>query len=247
MGESLNITKIIEFNGVPGIGKTTIALNLFNELQVRNIQVCYFSEYYSSLKKNKYLLLKAILKIRIIQIQFLLNSFYVMRYKNIFKQTRRIMSAFKHFLLMNYCYETQKYHCIIMDQGLIQSWISYFHSSKIQETNSFKELFKKVANHYAEYYIVNTHLEKDIIVERLCNREFGTSRLDKLHEQEKLKVVEVQIINFELIRNAISSDKAKYIDTSKTINFNVKEIIEFVVNQHQGKIDENEWNYKKYI
>lgn len=229
MGKSIDKPVIIEFNGLPGSGKTTIALQLYEELIKYGNHVLDFNEYFFKNKRNKILIIKALFQIRGIHVRYLLKILGLIQIRNKIelKKVKMVISAFLHFLIYNYCVKIGNYQYIILDQGIVQNWVSFFYDTLISDTKTVKEIYQDIFKSYPYFYMINSEVNTETILSRLKYREHGTSRLDRLCDKDLGNIIEIQRNNFYTMRKTNEILKSVEIDTKQDPIVNVKKIINF--------------------
>lgn len=231
MAENSPKATIIEFNGLPGTGKSTIK-SCLSELIKNDNRIVYdnyekksFLRYpYSSLlKQDSYKLLPFIFRLgdscglnksKVGQILRLLS--YVNNYKQFVED-----NPHNTFL--------------IQDEGVIQSLISiaYLESIKGKESElrGFFLLLKKLGITWLQ---INCRNDSYLSMERITQRGSNLGRFDKMDKAELINALNVQVESFEIIRNLSEecgvSRASIYIDTSLQPEENAKLIYRMINN-----------------
>ena len=193
---------IIEFNGIPGSGKTTIANELNNILRKEKKSVCLYSDYY---KRNCHNRLKQIKEVCFYFLPFIKYFSLLMK---ITKKIKRDHITFKYILssAVNFCgkidlYRNSKVDYIIIDQGIIQEIESIFFLNEFD--TEFDDIFRLINKYFERTIIINTEIKIEIACDRINTRKNGTSRADGLKNyEEQRKMLEHENRVFEKIRKS---------------------------------------------
>lgn len=219
-----NYPYIIEFNGIPGSGKTTIASELKTILEKENKSVCLYSDFYKINCHNRLKQLK----------DLLFYFFYFMDYFLLLMRiTKKIKRDYKYILssAINFCgkidlYKNSKEDFIIVDQGIIQEIESIFF---LNDCNTeFGEVFELINKYFDKLFIVNTFLKVEVACERINKRKNGSSRADGIKNYDKQrKMLEHEEKVFENIRKSNNIIPAIEIESNNNKE-SAKKIIEFL-------------------
>jgi len=196
-----NKNLILEFNGLPGSGKTTNSSVLEAELNKLEIPVVSYSDFLSNEGKNNILrLTKALLNVPFfITIKITLLGFSLKNNDKLWRILTCIY-VFEKYILFN----KEATGVLIVDQGIIQGIISLFHLnnhiSRKQERNINSILsFMNKKN----VIIVNSICEVGLVCERLSQRKHNGSRFHDMNSMELEKNLMIQNSLFDKIRNLI--------------------------------------------
>lgn len=182
--------KVIEFNGVPGCGKSTICMNLYENYLQDGKKVIY---YCTPLKRN--IMVKAIqcgfvlLKSLIIKkhrklLSAIINFGYVLFKMNNDKLEvlKSMYRLFKILIIADYCLKKEKLNqakIILIDQGIIQYIVSALYRVKFEYKDV--DVFLSGINTFTDdWYIVECSVETSVLLNRLKKRSNGGSRVEKL-------------------------------------------------------------------
>mgnify|MGYP001054543377 CR=1 FL=1 len=188
---------IVEFLGVSGVGKTTIAKKYFEDQLKTGRMVWSSHTIYSNTGWFKRNIKKAVHVITFSVMHF--N--WVIRLLNYLRKNLRIDDIFKMLFNCIYLRYTQlktlkKYEIIIFDEGIIQYyWAIHLRNDKEISTEDFRE-FSRLYNLPDYLYFIDA--EEKIIAERLLNRGEYTKILDSknlTHRILEMQNVERKIIN----------------------------------------------------
>lgn len=216
-------TTIIEFYGLPGVGKTILKNQLLFELKDDAID---FNMFKSSYRKGKRFIFY------IYKIVFLLKNLNVLffnKYKYKFVYDSYINIKVLKILKRDYKY-------IIIDQGNIQNYNAYLDESLFNETFSiFKERYIDIKTKNVTYYPIYINVDYLTAKHRLKSRDSlnNYGKLDSMTNDEKLDIIyRIYEYNFNTIYNFLKEEKIKTIKIDGTNNLkeNTKIIMEIIKN-----------------
>lgn len=214
MGNSLNSKITLEFFGVPGSGKSTIAHSLADLLQENGYSVQEKSYIVNGQFGD---LRRIILKLRytfiftIFHPLFLLELFSMID-KNVFFDLKEKIKQWVNvcFVLYNYKKKNNR-QFFIADQGLIQAAISLtIHCKEVEIAQIIKKMSSVIE---MPKYIIYVNIKEDKSLYRLKTRINGKSRVDKEKSEEKrikeLKKVADMCEDILLITECVSIDNSE--------------------------------------
>ena len=216
--------KTIEFSGIPGSGKTTIANYLIDEMQKENLVVNLKSviSRQSSLEKL-ILLLSIISKLKYIK---LLISILKFTYKQ--KTAIRDVKYSLRLIKLIYLVDKYKTRCdyLILEEGVVQYISSIPHSNEILKNDSYVKMIEKINHNLGNYFHIHLNISIASSIKRLKNRSILTSRFDSLNVTDLEKVLKVKDNNILHIIKQFNF-RVISVDNEKT---NSKEIIDQIMN-----------------
>lgn len=227
--------KMIEFNGLPGSGKTTITHYIsknYYENKLKLINLKNDDIYKKHIRLKSFRLLKNLLVPNRIYILIILIGFmhknHSINVKNIYRGIH-IINLYNLYKLINKSNESEDTY-YLLDQGIIQEIISILYDKKINK-KSFKWLIKLIKFTYSEFSIINSKVSVEESLIRIQSRISNTSRLDKLSEEKANKVLRVQYENFKILREIVHSLSVSNLDinTNESLSHNAKKIINFLL------------------
>lgn len=227
-------TKIIELNGLPGSGKSTITNKMIEKLQTMNIKACNFFDLIDS--KNKRDKIKLHIKgFSKTNIKFLFNLFrlsYLIKPVNIRKRIPQLKTAYMFFVYLTSLEEWAKeYDYVFLDQGIVQSISSIIHIDEINELIIANQLLKDVLQKKINTYIVNCKISINESKNRIEKRDLRQGRFDSIRGQELLDGLRIQ----NQYLNEIRKSAMKYCETC-FIEINMDEDLEENTNTILEKI-----------
>lgn len=189
---------IIEFNGLPGTGKTTITRLLQQKLNdsEQETHLSYFRiKYY----------FRWFLPIFLPRYWGMICN--INSYSRQYPERRKmiIRMAYVNYLKMyrNFISDKKKGDLLI-DQGLIQALISLSYKDKLLKTRNLDQLLKKSKLDKLPIVFVNCDVDTKISAERIRSRPYRSGwRIENLNDTELLNTLSIQAENFAFIRSYI--------------------------------------------
>ena len=222
-------TMIVEFNGLPGLGKTTVANLLVKVLNERG-----YTTITSHWRKN------------------ILNNFHhpfpelynLDLYHRFVSFARSIPPKGKkrtHVHIVNFY--VQKYaairkHCdadfAIIDEAIIQFWVAIAFNDIIPHDNEkVRAIINKLKDLHIEFIRVDCVNHVDSAAARIKQRPQKNIIFEKLEDADLLSALEVEAANFEYLRTVFSemyeNQPALTIDTNENPEQNAKKITNFLI------------------
>lgn len=222
MGSNNNKSIIIEFNGLPGSGKTTIAKCLKEELEKERHKV-YLNYYRSSFDNNYYSML--------LHPSYWLIILKAYIYSNTFSYTKKIKRSFQlaSFVRMYRIFVKDNDNAFLLsDQAIVQLFISLAHSKKLSDSPTFKSVLREIMLDTLPLVIVNCEINKDFSNFRIESRQKNGCRVESMTKQERLKTLDAQIVNFEFIRRELKEASPNTIQINVDTSLPVRQSIEMI-------------------
>ena len=213
---------IIEFNGLPGSGKTTIVHALREKFESMGITTCfgYFRYRFFSDARFLYLMPYYWGKLRIVYNYSRLlprrpSMSWILSMINIIRMYKQFIADHPKDVML-------------IDHGVVQSMISIAHQYPIV-TNELKPLLESIGLSEFPLVIVNTQIEIEASNKRIEERPSNGCRVESMSEKERRRILTIQNANFKEVRNAIKeiSDYSYVIDvnTDRPIDDSVEIIL----------------------
>lgn len=214
---------IIEFNGLPGSGKTTIANALQKELESAGLTV-----------KRFYLRTRLFRSPRILYFmpQYWVQLKNAADYAKLLpKRTymRRILSMIHYFKMYQEFVRDEVADYLIIDQGIVQSFISLAHQDTFPKSNELAGVLRKLRLNEFPLILINCNINEQLSNERIASRPSNGCRVESMSEEDRRRTLYVQLENFALIRKLIKQEYPQIsvleVDTEKTIKESVYMIL----------------------
>ena len=198
MGITDSKPKIIEFNGLPGTGKTTISQLLEEYLRKENIPV-YNSNFRHSFSEKTYSLLLAPGYFRrIIELH---------NYSKHFVNTpslRNTLIPLRYIRMYNHFVNDNKSGDLIIDQGFVQGLISLAHTEFFPKEDDLANLLASSCLQRIPIIFINCDCSVDKTIQRLLSRQSQGSRLQLLEYDELKRAMMVQYNNLKTLRSLMT-------------------------------------------
>lgn len=188
---------IIEFNGLPGSGKTTTSRLLQQKLNGLD-QKTAFSYYRKSINRNVFSILFAF--------KFRKLVWAIKQYSKTFpsKRSLSLCLSYVSFIRMyqDFCLDN-KNELLLVDQGLVQSLISLAHKDPLPQNNYLNQVLQLSKLDCFPLIIVNCNINKDLSMGRIEQRQQKKGRLDSMDVEERIHALSIQNDNFNSIRKEL--------------------------------------------
>ncbi len=218
---------IIEFNGLPGTGKTTITRLLQQKLNDCERETClsyyrikYFFRWFLPLFMPRYW--GMIHNINSYSRQYSVKRKMIIRvaYVNYLKMYRDFVSD-------------NKKGDLLTDQGMIQALISLSYQDKLLLTKDLDQFLKKSQLDKLPIIFVNCNIDSKISAERIHSRPKRIGwRIENLNDTELLKTLNIQAENFAFIRSYLRKIYPNIhmldIDTQEAPQHNADKILQYI-------------------
>jgi len=205
---------IIEFNGLPGTGKTTVS---------RELGKCISEEreviYTLSLRENK---LKRYIR------SFFDGSRTLYRLGARFsdsvsggdKNNRRYaLILLKYYWMYRSFYSFHADDCaLLIDQGFVQAFISIAHGNEITDVTSLDQVLEFLNKKGIRFISVNCLGDTMLARNRIISRGSTAGRLDVCDDGERMAVLNVQQKNFDIVRARMEAIMTPMTDSVDTAN-----------------------------
>lgn len=216
--------KIIEFNGLPGCGKSTIAKAVTRELSLKGYK-CYTCFFEKDIHKTHWFQI-----FHWCSIANLFKALILLFSQDKIKDTIPGFLALCRYDLM---YESFSKYCsnneiLIIDQGVLQGLLSIAHRGELKKHNICSWLIEKIIGRTPNFSVVNCNVTPDIAYQRIEKRRYTSGRLDRASNSERLDALYMQSKNITVIRQLlpdIPTLRIINVDTKDSIDQNVLNII----------------------
>lgn len=217
--------QIIEFNGLPGTGKTTIANNLIRSLENKGY-ICIRKYGQGSLLSFCYRCLRFPSCLRLLYLLIKFQRTLSTRASN-----WRIALLVIHFYQTYLLFERRKGEAFyIVDQGIIQGIISMAHTNEISNVDLLKSIVSIISRNIL-FWRMDCITNEDISFDRIRSRTPAGSRLEQFDDNDLHEALRIQSINFDIVRKVFSSQETKRVielNTEDSIEMNVIRILKLI-------------------
>lgn len=214
--------RIIEFNGLPGCGKTTISRALYASISERGLRPVYYNDIRLKLpsgvwKKGTYILRHWNLK-EVLCLRKIAKCFKKIPFKE--KWTRIL---YTEQIASNYRAFRSKEGICIADQGLLQGIVSIGYTHDFISNSTQQDFIKHSSDFLSPYYrqmlIINVQVAPEESLIRLRSREKNYGRFDDVaSDSALLSGLEKQKLLFQLLWEGCLAGKSNVISISSTNN-----------------------------
>ncbi len=187
--------RIIEFYGLPGSGKTTIARLLGHELDSQRIQYRY---YRYKFHRHPYSVLLSPAWYSVV--------LHLWRYSRNYKAKKplvRSLSPVHYFRMYNHYLRDCNDGYLILDEGLLQMIVSLSYEESLLVNDAFLDVLKSLNLNEIPLVLVNCCCQSDLCAQRISFRGPHGGRLDELQREDVEKTLHTQEINFNLLTDAV--------------------------------------------
>jgi|SRR5699024_8461497 len=217
---------IIEFNGLPGVGKSTLCNSLINELSNKSILIADLGDIVFRNQKTKldnyFYIMKVIFSIKRINFNMAVFKFtldYRLSKSNIVYALRLI----KLYNKLKTSMEKDEFKYIILEEGIVQYITSIPHDKLIRKNENFYKLCDIIKKDFEDILQINCLLNVTELLKRIRNRNSLKNRFDTLPEDELKRVLKIKNENIKLVRNIFNNEIS--IDTKKRLDENLNIIL----------------------
>ncbi len=226
-----NKTIFLEFNGIPGSGKTTLSNRVIMDMKNKNYLIeSYHQVIKKPTRKNSRHLLLYLFKIKpgSFKIGYLAAMYLITNKKLNHENWLRVISL---VVLFDF-YQKKGQDCgdeiILVDQGIVQQIISMLYESELIADKYVKKLICFAKKKNLGLYVVNVDLDINISFDRLVQRKGNISRIQKLNEADAIHTLTIQQNNFNKIRKIINELDLESIDVNTKVC--IDETVQVIVN-----------------
>lgn len=231
MGQNSAKPIVIEFNGIPGSGKTTTMYEvkkMLREMKIKEIPSPKVGS--GQMDKASHTGFKSLLfskELRKMYILFL-KAFLLVR--PLTKERWGFMN-----LTYGYWYRAKKMEMLnrqgicIWDQGIIQGFISMAYQGKITNETKYYKYIGRLMDDLGCVICINCNIDVETAMKRMTTRKLSGGRLYHIKTDRELReALMTQKEQFEMLRK-ISVKNSLDIDMADDIGQNAKKIIKFCV------------------
>lgn len=224
-------SRIIEFNGLPGTGKSTIVEEIRSIATVEGMKLYNWNDT-SGLIREPYASLLKISSYSIIPYLMRLGRFNELT-KERFGQILRCVGYVNSYI--EYQRNTSDRGLYVLDEGVIQSLVSiaYLESLNGKEI-ILKKFFLNLAKKNVRWFEVNCCNDPQVSFERIITRGADLGRMDQMKNTELTNALKIQRDSFSIVRRVAEDSGVLlgsiYIDTTQSVEMNVHSIIDWIKN-----------------
>jgi hypothetical protein len=203
------MSKVIEFYGLPGSGKTSVSNLLQTKLIEKEIDVQTFDDVFRKYRTNNFLFkVFTFIKLFFVRYKFVINTIiYSFSYGISLDILKRIKISILHdYLIYSFCQKKQN-TILILEEGYIQNILSYAYSKHLIVNKSLYRLINLLNKKNIKLHFVYSKLDIPSAIERIIqrknnNKRFNPSNIITLENRLKLRQKSENEIN-KIINNKI--------------------------------------------
>ena len=215
---------IIEFNGLPGCGKTTSMIEIRKRLKHLDVRELNANKLIECAGSRKEILFSKELRsyyFLFLRLFFLIKPVTRERY-------RMLQMTFRYWCgIKNARSKGNKPEICILDQGVIQGFVSVSYQGNIKNEKKWLTYIKKIMGGLDNVIYVNCEIDPAGARTRMKGRKKKISRLYLINNDQKLdQVLFLQNCQFGKIRTAVSGNAVK-INMYDTAEDNAKKIVSY--------------------
>lgn len=191
MGQVSGKPLIIEFNGIPGSGKTTTAIEVrkcLRDMKIKEISSRKIVRYRA--KWKDFISSK---ETRSVYIVFL-KVYFLIRPMT-WERLKFMNLTFNYWLGVKNAQspKNRKSGICILDQGIIQGFVSMTYRGKIRNEKKFFQYIGQVMNRLDNILCINCDIDVDVSIERIRARRLSNNgRLEQLRNDYELKKILIE-------------------------------------------------------
>ncbi|MFL2095833.1 hypothetical protein [Marinilactibacillus psychrotolerans] len=227
---------LVEFNGIPGSGKTTTVNELVQTLKSRKLKVLTLEDVYFYKEKNTFSKLlttfKALLSYKILKSNYMIFKFLFYFSFNL----SRLLFALR-LVKLNYqllrVYENENCDLIVLEEGIIQYTANIPHIDSFDKLTILNDLLLNMLRPYNNILLINCDIDLKESVRRIYKRGLKNRRFDVMKEDELLSGLKENSRLFNVMREFCMRKDSTNLNMSDDINNNV----DLVVNKILQKLN----------
>lgn len=188
---------IVEFNGLPGSGKTTLAEELKKTLKKKGYVVSnfYFKRRYHKLGEL-----------------IVLNPMYwgliktFIKYSHLFenKKSLSIILRVVNFIRSYHDFiKSNRREVLIVDQGFVQGVISIAHQDALPQTEHLEDILKMTNLNSNAVVCVNCNVDEVVSNKRITSRPKNGCRVETMGNDERMNTLTIQKENLAYLRERL--------------------------------------------
>lgn len=224
---------IIEFNGLPGAGKTTISDEFINSKVNSNIKIYSYSYFQQDNVIKEYLRFVIVL---LKPSNFLIGIYSIMF---LIKNKRPDIESLKRILLLIRLVESYRSlsgiktpEIVVVDQGIIQQITSILFGNKIKCSKYIRKLLLFLQHRLDNVYFINVTISLDQAINRMNNREKKKDRIQNVETEREVQILTMLNYNLSKIRSILSNVGYEpfELNSHKEVKYNINLLNNYVIN-----------------
>jgi len=233
-GSVYKVMKVVEFNGPPGCGKTTICNKLISEAKVKNFSVGCLQDVVFRNQKSRFSNYLFLVK-SLLSIEDLKFNIAVLRFLGDYRFSRsRLLYAMRLIKLnrkLKLVIKDERFDLLILEEGFIQYISSIPHEEPILVNENLNRLCRLVYEYYGKHLHVNCSLSNDENISRLKRRNNMKNRFDKLPINVLQQLLNNKRNNIMILREQFRRCRMIDICTEVDVSENVNSLLPVINNE----------------
>lgn len=231
---SNNKIVFLEFNGIPGSGKTTLSNSVIeNQSGMDFVVESYQQVIEKPTRKNLKQLVKYLIHVKLSSFRMgCLGMMYLLTNR---KFNRKNWLRIVAIIIIYDFYQKksieQSEEVILVDQGIVQQIVSISYETELLSDWFVRKMITRIKKKELNLYIVNVDLDVTESFDRLNRRVGNISRIQKMNREQGIETLKTQQNNFNIIREIITKTGIASIDinTHERIEENVRLLKDFIM------------------
>ena len=221
---------VVEFNGLPGSGKSTISEELIKQLQLKDKVVLSEQNIFEQSKSSKKLveLGKSLYTPKLIKLNYSLLRLGIkasIKSKS-FKNLKEAIKIIRYNSMLIDRISRGGFDVICLSEGFIQFIFCIYDGIEFFESGELEVILHELSNLHNDLLVINCRISKEKTLQRLKERNSVPNTVDLMGEKEKIEFIECREKNMKQISKlTINTMKLYEIDTLDDIDKNVSSII----------------------
>lgn len=220
----------IEFNGIPGCGKSTICKRLIASLVDSGEDVLFLQDNIVKISKYKavipFLILAEVVHGAGVIVRAYIDFYNSLPVKNI-ETIIRTFAAMKNAMLAYRMCRKNETTIIISDQCIVQNIVSCFYNHPIQNDVVIENLLNTVGSKIGLFVEMNVEIDIETANNRIQDRNTKGGRLDHLRGNQLTDMLSKQAVLLKHVRT-LNNGLSVTIDSSISIDDNVKVLNDYI-------------------
>ncbi|MDD3305845.1 MAG: hypothetical protein PHO29_01945 [Acetobacterium sp.] len=231
---SNNKIVFLEFNGIPGSGKTTLSNSVIENQSGMDFAVESYQQVIEKpTRKNLKQLVKYLIHVKLSSFRMgCLGMMYLLTNR---KFNRKNWLRIVAIIILYDFYQKksieQSEEVILVDQGIVQQIVSISYETELLSDWFVRKMITRIKKKELNLYIVNVDLDVTESFDRLNRRVGNISRIQKMNREQGIETLKTQQNNFNIIRKIITKTGIASIDinTHERIEENVRLLKDFIM------------------
>lgn len=223
--------KIVEFNGLPGVGKSTLSDRFIKQLLKKNILIADLKDVVFKNQKNSFENYLYIIK-KICSLKSIKFNIAVLRFTKDYKLSKQnVVYALRLIKLYNKLIDIideDEFDYIVLDEGILQYVTSIPHDNLIEKNKNFYNVCNIIKKNFKDFLYIDCYLKKDELFSRIRKRNNTINRFDTLPEDQLENILIVKQKNINILRECLNYPNNIYIDMELNIEENVNKLLKYL-------------------